>query len=555
MVRAGHDRVLPGESRHGAGRGDAAFEQAKLWIQEKGTAGAGITLLKKLSNAGRSGAKELLAACFYKGIGVDENRAAAVSLMEESARMASPSACGKLGAFYEAGVNGTPDMQNALQWYQRGARLGSKEALRRLAQLCLEGEKIERDFPRGLACCVRGILTGDEGCAALFHGLGAKDAEALSRCYGYPKPARRGLKLFHTPAPGEQVFERARRAAKKDGWFRYSEDLQAAADGGVAEAREILAKLYMTGAGAKKNLFQANLWYAKAAEQGSPSAPQRMAWWFDSGVRGFHNEWLARVYARFAEERGGKEYAAYWNLGAPEGAEGEKRRADPQDADYLFNAGTAYADEDEERAFSYFLSAAKAGHVKGQLETGYRYHTGRGTARNMAQAVYWYRKAAEQGNAQAMYNLGIFYANGRGAAQNDEEAFRWYERAAQAGHADARLKTGYWYEVGRGAAKDQEKAVYWYRKAAEQGSAAGMCNLGNMYLWGKGAEKSPETAVKWYQKAVENGYARGKFLSAKCLLDGTGIAADREAAIELLRAAAQQDLKSEQEFLEKLGEG
>ena len=62
---------------------------------------------------------------------------------------------------------------------------------------------------------------------------------------------------------------------------------------------------------------------------------------------------------------------------------------------------------------------------------------GRGVAKDVYEAVKWYRLAADQGNVIAQYNLGVCYANGTGVAKNDAEAVKWYKKAAAQGDEDA----------------------------------------------------------------------------------------------------------------------
>ena len=63
------------------------------------------------------------------------------------------------------------------------------------------------------------------------------------------------------------------------------------------------------------------------------------------------------------------------------------------------------------------------------------YGTGRGVARDDAEAVRWYRRAAEQGHTLGQTNLGVRYRDGRGVSQDHGEAVRWFRRAAEQGHA------------------------------------------------------------------------------------------------------------------------
>ena len=64
--------------------------------------------------------------------------------------------------------------------------------------------------------------------------------------------------------------------------------------------------------------------------------------------------------------------------------------------------------------FNAQLKKAEKGDSIAQCSVGYYYETGKGVAKNMAEAVKWYEKSASQGNATAQYNLGLCYFHGRG---------------------------------------------------------------------------------------------------------------------------------------------
>ncbi|MGI0035084.1 MAG: tetratricopeptide repeat protein [Nitrososphaera sp.] len=53
------------------------------------------------------------------------------------------------------------------------------------------------------------------------------------------------------------------------------------------------------------------------------------------------------------------------------------------------------------------------------------------------QSNTYFRQAAERGHAGAQYNLAMMYDTGRGIARDYAEAFKWYRKAARQGHAGA----------------------------------------------------------------------------------------------------------------------
>jgi TPR repeat protein len=72
------------------------------------------------------------------------------------------------------------------------------------------------------------------------------------------------------------------------------------------------------------------------------------------------------------------------------------------------------------------------------INLGVLYEDGRGVAKDLAQAVAWYRQAAEKGDASAMCFLGDMYLNGRGAARDMAQALAWYRKAAALGNESAK---------------------------------------------------------------------------------------------------------------------
>ena len=81
------------------------------------------------------------------------------------------------------------------------------------------------------------------------------------------------------------------------------------------------------------------------------------------------------------------------------------------------------------------------------------------------------RKKAEAGDAEAQYNLGECFLNGDGVAKDMAEAVKWWRKAAEQGAVWAQYNLGVCFYEGNGVDKDHSEAVKWYRKAAEQGYA------------------------------------------------------------------------------------
>ena len=150
------------------------------------------------------------------------------------------------------------------------------------------------------------------------------------------------------------------------------------------------------------------------------------------------------------------------------------------------------------------LQKLKKKTVESMLRIGRCYETGDGIARDLAEAVKWYRMAAEEGHVQGMFELSKCYTFGFGVRKNSVTAGKWLRKAAEHGHVTAMLLLGHWLlrEEGCGVGYDPREAVKWFRKAAEQGNAEAMYKLGECYEDGIGVKKEPDLAYRWFCRAV-----------------------------------------------------
>ena len=73
------------------------------------------------------------------------------------------------------------------------------------------------------------------------------------------------------------------------------------------------------------------------------------------------------------------------------------------------------------------LALAETDNTMAQRMLGKRYALGgEDVAKDLEQAVFWYRKAAEKGNAEAQQYLGYAYGRGLGVAQDWVQAHMWF---------------------------------------------------------------------------------------------------------------------------------
>jgi TPR repeat protein len=93
-----------------------------------------------------------------------------------------------------------------------------------------------------------------------------------------------------------------------------------------------------------------------------------------------------------------------------------------------------------QRALQWYLKAAEAGSVDGQMAVATAHLMGRGTPADSAQAAHWYRKAATAGDVGGQYILASLYERGDGVSQDLRLARYWYEQAARQGDEAAPAK-------------------------------------------------------------------------------------------------------------------
>ena len=106
------------------------------------------------------------------------------------------------------------------------------------------------------------------------------------------------------------------------------------------------------------------------------------------------------------------------------------------------------------------------------------------------------RSLAESGKAEAQYYLAFRYSKGDGVARNINEAMRWYRLSAAQGYAAAQHALGIIFNNGEGGVtRDYREAMKWYRLAADKGYALAQTNLGGMYGQGHGVEQNYNDAL------------------------------------------------------------
>ena len=111
------------------------------------------------------------------------------------------------------------------------------------------------------------------------------------------------------------------------------------------------------------------------------------------------------------------------------------------------------------------------------------------------------KRLAAQGNHLAQNSLGCCYARGEGVAKDLPEAVSWYRKAAEQGDPQAQLNLASCYSTGTGVPLNMAEALNWYRKAEAQGEIAALYLLGHCYVNGTGVSPDFIEAYKYFLAA------------------------------------------------------
>ena len=108
----------------------------------------------------------------------------------------------------------------------------------------------------------------------------------------------------------------------------------------------------------------------------------------------------------------------------------------------LFQQGQGVT-EDQKRAMSYVIKAAKLGDARAQYELGIAHEKGTVIERDIDSAAKWLRMSAEQDYADGQFAYGVMLATGYGkgidkaSAEERSQALEWLKKAKANGNVEA----------------------------------------------------------------------------------------------------------------------
>lgn len=209
----------------------------------------------------------------------------------------------------------------------------------------------------------------------------------------------------------------------------------------------------------------------------------------------------------------------------------------------------AYEEGDYEKAFNFFLRAAKAGNAWGMRNVAFSYRNGEGVHKDPNEAFAWFKKAANHDNIEAMFETGICYYRGEVTPKDLPRAFAWCKKAAENGIVNAMEWIGEFYRDGEGVVQDISKAIQWFEQSAEGGNKDAMFNLAYIYAKGNGVPVNYPEAFKWYEKAAKAGHVVAMNNLAYAYDNGLGVQPDSARAEYWYRKATKAGNETAKENL------
>lgn len=315
-----------------------------------------------------------------------------INKIRDEAERGNVAAMFVLGNAYMGGKNIAKDSVEALKWYTKAAEKGNATAMYVLGFLYDNGKAVPKDSALALKWYTRGAEAGD---ANAQNNLGIKYRKGRWVTRDYKKAMR---------------------------WFKQS------AEAGNAYGMLNVGQMYQYAKGVKRDNAIALKWYLKAAEKSQLKVGcYHLGYFYEYGKGGLTID-IATALSFYNKPANKEEKAAcMYRVGNI----------------YEYGKGTVKADINE--AMKYYQAAADGGNCTGMYFLGHAYEL----AQKNDEANLWYKKAFELcgkeivrslDDTELMICMALMYENGRGTEKNMAQAIALYTQAAELGNEDAELK-------------------------------------------------------------------------------------------------------------------
>lgn len=380
-------------------------------------------------------------------------------MFQESAEAGHPFACFNLGVCYENGTGGVEkDLEQAYNWYRKGATSGDANAWVALARMFDKGLYVDKD-PKEAAMWL-------ERAAAKGHTIGLIGmGEKYSTGNGVEKDPARALEMFQEAHKKDQrIASYLLGEAIGDGigcekdYQKSFELFQEASKNGFTPATFNVGMMLEMGLGCEQDEKKGFELIKQAADEGFPDAMYRTA---------FH----------------------YWE-------------------------GTAPTGKSPELAFSYFKQAADKDFPPACVEVGICYENGSGTEKSPEEAFKYYEKGLKFGYHAAVVCLAVCYMAGIGCERDEAKAAALLEAGVKMGNSRA------YYLLGTLILRNQpydERGLNLVMVSASNRYSRAALFLGGFFLEHHDAGPDPARAEYYYRLAVSENDLEAAFELADLL--------------------------------------
>ena len=162
-------------------------------------------------------------------------------------------------------------------------------------------------------------------------------------------------------------------------------------------------------------------------------------------------------------------------------------------------------------ALSEFQELANQGNATAFYYLGRMYQNGWGVAKNIPQAVTYFKTADKAYYLPAAGQLGkILLYGATGVPATPKTAISLLKKAALAGDDEAAFELGNAVIEGLDDDVDYNHAFGYYSIAALKGNKKAQFQLGQMYLVGRGIPQNYQKAMQWMSRSAHQGYVKAQ---------------------------------------------
>jgi TPR repeat protein len=508
----------------------------------------GIQWIKNSANAKHKDAQLMIANLYKHGSSVNQDYYKASIWYKTLATQKNSAAKCNVGVMYNEGLGVRNDPLEASKWFTWAADQKNSDAQFNLGMLKLQGRGLHQDEEEAVGWLYKSARQGNVYACYEFG-----DIYFEGRCQ-IEKDQKRGLKLIQFAAKNgstQAQLKMARLYEKEKDIRNYVDYLSMAADSGSEKAQYTLAVLYLNGDDIDHDYIKAYDLLKRANYQGYENADimTQIPIEYEVKIKNY-----GKVLEMFMEvtEKGIDDLSYHVGYFYEYGVRG---------------IGKIHIHVSHKKARQWYLAASKRGDSRADYRLGIMYEFGKGIAKSLYRAIYYYEKSFIKGNYDAKYKLSCMYLDGHSVTRDllnefhystkesamfhhkanevlvfksnlkpitEEKRLSMLEKATKKGLIRLEYQIGVWYEKNN----DDRNALKWLTLASNIGVTDAYYRLGVFYERGRGTKQNYTAARNMYQKAAEKEHEDACYRLARLYQYGNGGKVDYLKAYQYFKKAS-----------------